>query len=184
MKLLQNVHLLTLSSKFKLGKIILNIILYYYYYCHHHHHHHHQLLAGHRTGFRNIHTLFNSLLYRLFLYSFGKESVNFIHRSAANWLYYRVLKARCWSVSSASETTKFMFNSLSLSLSSVSVWPLLMNLFFVWMLLFLLLILKMKFSYKTGNWTKFFRSGLGLFESSCEHGHELPVYTKGGNIFH
>jgi len=74
--------------------------------------------------------------------------------------------------------------SVCLTLSSASVWALLMNLLYVWMLLFLLLILKIKFIYKMGNWTRFLRSGLGLFESSCEHGNELPVYTKGGIFFH
>ena len=59
-----------------------------------------------------------------------------------------------------------------------------MNLLYVGMLLFLLLILKIKFSYKMGNWARFLSSGLEIFGSSCEHGNELPVYTKGGKIFH
>jgi len=47
----------------------------------------------------------------------------------------------------------------------------------------LLFLLKMKFGYTRGEWTRFLNSGLGLFESSCEHGKELPVYIKGGKIF-
>jgi len=60
---------------------------------------------------------------------------------------------------------------------------LLMKLLYVWMLLFLLLLLKMKLWYRLEEWTRFFSSGLGLFECSCEHRNELPVYIKGGKFF-
>jgi hypothetical protein len=46
------------------------------------------------------------------------------------------------------------------------------------MLLFLLLLLKMKFGYRMGEWTGSLCSGLGLFESPCEHGDEISVYTN------
>ena len=53
-----------------------------------------------------------------------------------------------------------------------------MKLIYVKMLLSLLLLLKIKFGYRMGEWTRFLSSGLELFESPCEHDNELSVYIK------